>query len=196
MPLERELKLLAPADAASALARALKLPARGRVLRSIYFDTPGRELRRRRMAARVRREGRRWLQTVKSARSIAIRNEWEAPVASPRLDLTRLPLATIRRATGADLARIERFLVPVFETRFTRRVRLLTRGSARIELALDRGYVRAGRRREAISEVELELKSGSMRVLRREAAALVKRFGLKAEAKSKAQRGYRLAEGR
>ena len=196
MALERELKFLVPSRAASTLARALKLPARGRLLQSTYFDTPRRELRRRRMAVRLRRDGRRRLQTVKGARSIAIRNEWEARVTSARLDLSLLPLAAIRRATGVDLARIERSLVAVFETRFTRRARMLERGAARIELALDRGYVRAGRRRAAISEIELELKSGSMRALRREAAALAKRFALKPEAQSKAERGYRLAGGR
>ena len=148
------------------------------------------------MAVRLRRDGRRWLQTVKGARSTAIRNEWETRLASPRLDLTRLPLAAIRRASGADLARLERRLAPVFETRFTRRARMLERGAVRIELALDRGYVRAGRRRALISELELELKAGSMRALRREAAALAKRFALQAEAMSKAERGYRLAAGR
>lgn len=185
-----------PPRAASALARALKLPARGRLLQSIYFDTPRRDLRRRRMAARVRRDGRRWLQTVKGERSTVIRNEWETLVASPRLDLTRLPLAAIRRATGVDLARIERSLAPVFGTRFTRRARMLERGAARIELALDCGYVRAGRRRAPIRELELELKAGSMRALRRAAADVAKRFALKPEAKSKAERGYRLAAGR
>ena len=147
------------------------------------------------MAARVRRVGRRWRQTVKGARSIAIRNEWETPVASRRLEPARLPLAAIRRATGVDLARVAASLVPVFETRFTRRARLVTRGGAKIELALDRGYVRAGRRRAAISELELELKSGTMRELRSEARRLARRFGLRLLEESKAERGYRLADG-
>jgi inorganic triphosphatase YgiF len=195
VPLERELKLGVAPRAAPALARSLKLPARGRVLHSVYFDTPRRELRRRRMAVRVRRDGRRWLQTVKGARSIAIRNEWETAVAARRLDLGRLPLATIRRATGADLVMLEGKLRPVFETRFTRRARRIRRGDATIELALDRGYVRAGRRRAVISELELELKAGPMRALRREATALARRFQLVFLEESKAARGYRLADG-
>lgn len=148
------------------------------------------------MAVRVRRDGRRWLQTVKAARSIAIRNEWESAVASPGLDLARLPLAAIRRATGLDLGKIASSLIPVFETRFGRRRRVVERGEAKIEVALDRGYVRAGRRREAISEVELELKAGSMRALRREAAALSRRFSLVPSTQTKAARGYRLARGK
>ncbi len=195
MPLERELKLRVSPRSAAALARALKLPARGRVLHSIYLDTAGRILRRQRMAVRLRRDGRRWRQTVKGARSIAIRNEWETPVASCRLDAQRLPLAAIRRATGVNLARLAPSLAPVFETRFTRRARLVTRGELKIELALDRGTVRSGRRRAVISELELELKSGTMRALRREAAALAQRFDLVFLDESKAARGYRLADG-
>jgi len=195
VPLERELKLAVSPRAAPALARLLKLPAPGRVLHSVYFDTPRRELRRRRMAVRVRRDGGRWLQTVKGARSIAIRNEWETPVAARRLDFSRLPLAAIRRATGMDLRRLEGKLLPVFETRFTRRARRIRRGEATIELALDRGYVRAGRRCALISEIELELKSGPMRALRREAKALAQRFELTFLEESKAARGYRLADG-
>ena len=195
MPLERELKFLVPPRSAGALARSLELPARGRRLHSIYFDTPRRDLRRHRMAARLRRDGRRWLQTVKGARSIAVRNEWEAPVASPGLEVTRLPLAAIRRATGVDLARLERSLVRVFETRFVRRARLVRRGDATIELALDRGYVGAGRRRAPICELELELKSGTMRELRREGTRIARRFNLDLLEESKAARGYRLADG-
>jgi triphosphatase len=195
LPLERELKFAVSARSAAALARSLKLPARGRILYSIYFDTPRQALRRHRMAARVRRVGRRWRQTVKGARSIAIRNEWETPVAWRELEPARLPLGAIRHATGIDLPRLAPSLSPVFETRFIRRARLVTRGGAKIELALDRGYVRAGRRRAAISELELELKSGTMRELRSEARRLARRFGLRLLEESKAERGYRLADG-
>ncbi len=195
MPLERELKLRVSPRPAVALARWLKLPAPGRVLHSIYFDTPRRTLRRHRMAVRLRRDGRRWLLTVKSARNAAIRNEWEVPVSSRRLEPARLPLAAIRRASGVDLARLAPSLVPVFETRFTRCTRLVRRAGVKIELALDRGYVPAGRRRALISELELEAKSGTMRALRREAAALARRFGLDFLEESKAARGYRLADG-
>ena len=90
---------------------------------------------------------------------------------------------------------MEHRLRPFFETRFARRVRMLARNEARIELALDRGYVRAGRRRTAICEIELELKAGTMRALRREAAALAKRLSLVPLSESKAARGYRLARG-
>jgi triphosphatase len=185
VPLERELKLSVPPRAAAAIARALALPSRGRVLHSIYFDTPQLSLKRRRMALRLRRDGRRWLQTLKGERAPGVRNEWEMPLASPSLDPSRLP----------HLKAIAQKLRPVFQTRFTRRARMLHRGKASIEVALDRGYVQARGRRAPISELELELKSGSMRALRREADRLAERFSLKFASTSKAARGYRLAAG-
>jgi inorganic triphosphatase YgiF len=193
--LERELKLAIAPRAVREAARALRLPSRRRVLQSIYFDTPRSELRRRRMALRLRRDGERWVQTLKAERRPGERYEWETPVASSALELSRLPRAAIRRATGVALSSIADRLRPLFETRFTRRVRMLSAGEARIELALDRGYVRAGRRRAAICEIELELKAGTMRTLRRVAAALAKRFSLVPLSESKAARGYRLARG-
>ncbi|HEX4927051.1 MAG TPA: CYTH domain-containing protein [Burkholderiales bacterium] len=195
MPLERELKLAVAPGRAATVARVLRLP-RGRILHSVYFDTPRGELRRRRIALRLRRDGGRWLQTVKGERSADVRNEWETPVRSRSLELARLPLAAIRRATGIDLESIAAGLAPIFETRFMRRSRIVERGKAKIEIALDRGSLRAGRRRCAISEIELELKAGRMRALRREAGILARRFGLEPVAESKAARGYRLAEGK
>jgi len=67
---EIELKLLVPPDAVRRLAahrllRGRTRPARRR-LYSIYYDTPALDLWRQGIALRVRREGRRWLQTVKS----------------------------------------------------------------------------------------------------------------------------------
>jgi len=184
MAIERELKLLVAPRAAGRIARELALPARGRVLHSIYFYTRLRSLRRKRLALRLRRDGSRWRQTLKGPRADGMRNEWEAPLKSARFDLARLP---------HDLARLD--LQPLFETRFVRRARLVEKGDAAIEIALDRGFVRAGRRRERISELELELKSGTTRALRRYARTLAARFALQPGAESKAERGYRLASG-
>lgn len=109
------------------------------------------------------------------------------------LDRGAFPREEIRAATGMDLARLAPRLRPRFETRFIRQsglVRLDGNGSA--ELCIDRGLIRAARRREAISEVELELKSGDARALLRFAAQLA----LPLAYESKAERGYRLAAGR
>jgi len=50
--------------------------------------------------------------------------------------------------------------MPVFETRVRRTVGPVRRNGSRIEVALDEGEIRAGRRSAPISEVELEFKGG------------------------------------
>ncbi|HYY59864.1 MAG TPA: CYTH domain-containing protein, partial [Burkholderiales bacterium] len=111
MALERELKFRLSARAAARAARALALGAAAR-LASIYFDTPDLELRRARVALRLRRSGRRWLQTVKCDVSPLARGEWESEAPHARLDLARLPLAEIRDTTGIDLGMLAPRLAP------------------------------------------------------------------------------------
>src|SRR5438046_852405 len=93
------------------------------------------------------------------------------------------------RLTRQAFPRLAR-LAPVFETRFTRHSGLIqVDGAASAELAIDRGLICAGTRREPISEVELELISGDTAALMRFAEALE----LPLAYESKAERGYRLA---
>jgi len=194
MPLERELKFrLAPRAAARA---ATELPlARGVLLSSIYFDTRSRELSRARAALRLRRVGRAWLQTFKCERGPGVRGEWELGVPRAALDLSRFPAEEIRRASGIDLASLSGRLAPLFETRFTRRAADIRLQDAVLEVALDRGAVIAGKRREPLLELEVELKSGEPRRLLRYAESLIEPLRLSLSLASKAQRGYGLALG-
>lgn len=194
MAIERELKFrLAP----RAATRAVTLLALGKPERvsSIYYDTPDAALRRGRMALRLRRHGSRWLQTLKCEVAPGARGEWETPVAAKRLEMQRLALPEIRAATGIDPGRLARRLRPRFETRFARRPALLQFADASIEAALDRGQVIALGRREPICELELELKRGDPRALIRYARSLLAPLGLQLDFESKAERGYRLAQG-
>jgi inorganic triphosphatase YgiF len=194
MSIERELKFrLAPRTAARA-ARDLAL-GRGVALSSVYFDTATRELSRARAALRLRRVGRTWLQAFKCERMPGSRGEWETAVARGALEPGRLPREEIRRASGIDLARLGRRLHPLFETTFTRRAADIRFDDATIEVALDRGAVVAGSKREQILELEMELKSGAPGRLLRYAHALIGRLGLRLSVASKAERGYRLALG-
>jgi triphosphatase len=190
--IERELKLRLPARA------ALPLPAGApaRSILSIYYDTRDQRLRRAGMALRLRREGSVWLQTLKCEPTghagLSARAEWETAVPGPAIDVRAFPLDEVKRATGLDLAALARRLRRVFETRFTRRsaqVALHGRGAA--ELCVDRGAILAGRLREPIREVELELKAGSSAAL----LDFAERLALPLAYESKAERGYRLAAG-
>lgn len=196
--IELELKLRITPEDASKLwrrkafrSRVAKGPRR-KLVYNTYFDTPDRLLQRHQMGLRIRRVAGRWLQTLKrgaaSADGLARRHEWETPIAGPQLELEKLgddaAREVLRRVTG---------LQPLFTTDFWRTTWEL-RGArrTRIELAHDRGEIRAGRRREAIDEIELELLAGDEQVLREIAREFGQAVTLLPEDRSKAHRGYAL----
>jgi len=200
--LEIELKLLVPPDAvrrvaAHRLLRGRARPARRR-LYSIYFDTPALDLWRQGIALRVRREGRRWMQTVKgggSARGgLHQRAEAEAEVAGPAPDLSSIHDRELAEAFASPQLRAQ--LTPVFTTDITRSSRVLELDSeARVEASVDQGVIRSGNRSEAVSEIELELKSGEPHQLYELALKLADDVPLSIGDRSKAERGYALARG-
>jgi inorganic triphosphatase YgiF len=194
MAIERELKFRLAPRAAARANRLLDLGA-PQNLRSVYYDTPDERLRSARVALRVRRAGRSWIETLKSEISPLARGEWEALVPRGALDLARLPLAEIDKALGFKLASLGDRLEPRFTTRFVRRSAKVEFDGALIEAALDRGELVAGRRREPIRELELELKRGAPHLLARYAKSLVEPLELALSLQSKAERGYRLAHG-
>src|SRR5262249_1187474 len=87
-------------------------------------------------------------------------------------------------------------LRPVFVTDFRRTTRHLQPvPGTEIEVCVDRGTISAGAAELPLSELELELKSGTPDQLRQFALGLLERVPLRLEAASKAQRGYALAAG-
>lgn len=166
-----------------------------RKLLSIYYDTPELDLHRNAMALRLRRNGRRWLQTLKGGGGVHAglhrRNEWEMPVKGQHLDLQAFD------AAGAGLPEgMGGRLQPVFVTEFTRCMYLLNIDGAQIELCLDSGEIRAGEKVRPIAEVELELKSGNPLNLFRLADKLLDVVPFNVEQVSKAEYGYRLFAGK
>lgn len=165
--------------------------ARTLKLYSIYYDTTDLELRSRAMALRLRRVGKQWLQTLKGGGQVSAglhqRNEWEMPVLAEQLDFAAL------KACGGELpGGVRNRLQPVFITDFTRNVRTLDFEGAKIELCMDSGEIRAGQSSCPISELELELKSGSPQQLFRLALALLDIVPMDVEHTSKAEYGYLL----
>jgi triphosphatase len=202
MQVEREIKFSLTPEAARRVARQVRAAGRWRrrMVSNVYFDTANVRLRRAGVALRFRREGTRKLQTLKvessPAGGLSARAEWEMPAPRGRLDVAAFPREEILAATGLDLTRLAARLRPMFETRFTRRsAMLVVDGATRAEISIDRGYVAAGERREAISELELELKAGEVASLLRYAGEIAKPLGLALEFESKAERGYRLVAG-
>lgn len=202
MQVEREIKFSLTPQAARRVARHINAarPWQRRIVSSQYYDTANQRLRRAGVALRFRRDGKRPLQTLKVEAAanggLSARAEWEIPAPRGRLDVAAFPREEILAATGIDVARLASQLHPCFETRFTRRSAAVDLdGAARAEVSIDHGYVAAGRRREAISEIELELKAGGAAALLRYAAGLAKPLDLALAFESKAERGYRLVAG-
>jgi inorganic triphosphatase YgiF len=160
-------------------------------LYSIYYDTAGLTLHKNAMALRLRKAGKQWLQTLKGGGQISAglhqRNEWEMPVLSEQLDFTAL------KASGGKLPHgVCDHLQPVFVTDFSRYSRLLNFEGAQIELCMDSGEIRYGHSSCPISELELELISGSPRQLFKLALMLLDIVPLQVEHTSKAEYGYSL----
>jgi inorganic triphosphatase YgiF len=200
---EIELKLSLTADEAMRLFRLPLLRnlatgrARSRQLVTTYFDTPSQALRRKGVALRVRKDGKRLLQTLKMPVGIdgGARHfrEYDSTVDRARPDVARLD----RKLVGSVLDGAKaRTLRPVFTSAFERRTLQVRLGGSEIEVALDVGELRAGRRRAPICEAELELKSGSTAQLYELALAMQANFPLRIERRTKAARGYGLRNRR
>jgi triphosphatase len=201
MAVETELKLSIAPGHMEKLRRhpLLRQLAAGRAvsrkLYSVYFDTPDLVLHDHAMALRLRRSGRQWLQTLKGGGGVRAglhqRSEWETAVQGEALDLDAL------EAAGGALPRgVRNKLRPLFVTDFSRNLRVLHFEGAEIELCLDSGEIRAGRRKRPISEIELELKSGEPGKLFKLALALLDSVPIQVESVSKAEHGYRLHGGK
>ena len=203
-PIEIELKLAVSRRDLPLLRRRLACFGDGEItpVDNVYFDTTERLLAQHGMALRVRRIGRRWLQTLKTevaATALSHRGEWEVPAPRGRLDLRRFPETPLTSLLGNGG---QKALAPVFRTRFTRTIWQVRERS--IEVVLDEGEIVAGTERWPILELELELKAGPAEALWDLALELAGGSGhthrraplaLLPAAESKAARGYRLAAG-
>ncbi|HYG26120.1 MAG TPA: CHAD domain-containing protein [Caulobacteraceae bacterium] len=190
---EIELKFAAEAETMAALRSHPRFEDGGgpSKLTSIYFDTPSRALRQHGYTLRVRSDGRKWLQTIKRRKSATpfVRDEWEVEVAGGEPDLG----AAGETPLGALLARAEGGLAPIVTTEIDRTLRLYREQGGLVEVSLDEGQLVSGDKREAISEVELELKEGQPQALFELARALSDETPLRLCLESKSDRGFRLA---
>lgn len=204
--MEIELKLLIDPEHAQALrdhpllkhhAGAQHQPQRQQML-TTYFDTPDLYFSRHRAALRVRHSNGVWVQTLKDGNQVQgglhSRNEWEAEIETDQPDLDAL-----REMVGqgspwfARLAdrRLQDRITPVFSNRIDRTAWLLTfEQGQEAELVLDQGELTRGDKREAISEIELEVKSGDAAPLFDLALKLLEDIPLRLGNASKSARGY------
>ncbi len=203
-PLEVEIKLtggkVALRKAEAALKRrAGKVEWKTDALVSSYYDTVDRRLSQRGVSYRVRKKNSSYQQTVKAASvgkgAVAARPEWEMPIRGARPALDQLP-DEARARMGLVLPGELRKLFSVDVERKKTVVTITSAGgaSATLEVAIDRGDVIAGRKRDPLNELEIELVSGSASVIYDLAGTLAD-VGLSVSRVTKAGRGFALLDG-
>ncbi|MDE2166846.1 MAG: CHAD domain-containing protein [Alphaproteobacteria bacterium] len=186
---------VAPEDAArlwqSDLVRGGRLTQRH--VSTTYYDTPNQDFRQRTLALSVRREGGRVVEVLEAMPPLAAldgeRPCWQAPLTRPVPDLKRF--AKVDGVDDLDEAPLR----PVFTCRLRRSRTVLEPDGAAVTLSFDEGEIRAaGGRRLPVSEIELELQQGTPRAVFELANALTEEAPLRIELRSKAARGYALAQ--
>ncbi|WGD56609.1 CHAD domain-containing protein [Bradyrhizobium sp. CB1650] len=197
---EIELKLLVDADrmahfnAAPIIAANARNKGARKHLKSVYYDTPEQTLRRGSLSLRVRRNGARFVQTVKAeaADDPLRRGEWEASVPSMVPDLAlAMPLIPAKLRDGLESQPLE----AVFTADIHRHARIIELPSGTVEVAFDQGVLKAGDRSMPVSEIELELKSGSVSTIYEIALRLAEHGTVRPSIRSKSERGFDLAAG-
>jgi triphosphatase len=196
-PVETEVKLEFPSSEVMRLnklvpPRRMK-PAKQVTQVSLYFDTDKFALRKNGVMFRVRRTGRRYVQTIKATgRGLLDRNEWETALTDEKPDFGAMRHTALEPLLTKKL---RRRLRPIFETRVRRTTYPLEVGGSKVEVALDRGEVHTGDRSKSLCEIEIELKVGDKAELFKLARTIAHATSAELAVKSKAQRGYELLDG-
>ncbi len=199
-PAEVELKLELDPEHLERLRDELRRRAGGKGrrqrLETTYYDTPRLALKAAGVSLRVRRIGKRRLQTIKAGHGAAglfDRAEWEREVAGDEPDLTA--------AEGTALAPLvsgekRKKITPVFSLKVGRDVFQLREGRSVFEATVDEGVVEAQARSEPLCELELELRRGARPDLFSVARSLATAVPLRLGVRTKAERGYALLDGK
>ncbi|RCK89001.1 CYTH domain-containing protein, partial [Klebsiella pneumoniae] len=126
-------------------------------LLNIYYETADNWLRRHDMGLRIRGDQGRYEMTLKIAGRVVgglhQRPEYNIPLDKPELALERLPAEVWPQ--GELPAALAEHVQPLFSTDFARERWVIQEGKSEIEIALDRGEVKAGEHQEPICELEL-----------------------------------------
>lgn len=201
-PMETELKLDVAGGGVSAvqgwLDASIGPAGKQHRLVSTYFDTIGEHLWKAGVTVRVRRDGKRRVQTIKAEKGRAAglfsRPEWERDISGDMPDLDPSTEALLSKLAGAPVT--GNALVARFKTDVGRRLWRVKRNGADLEIASDEGVISANDRTISIHELEIELKCGPKTAMFDLAAEIVAAFPLRVGVQSKAERGHALGGGR
>jgi triphosphatase len=196
-PVETEIKFDLPPTEAARLNRLAPLrdakAAKPATQVSIYFDTDKLALRKKGMMFRVRRDGQRYVQTIKApGDGLLDRTELETELKDDKPNF-----GAVRHTELEPLLkkRLRRKLRPVFETRVRRTTYPLKVRKSQVEVTLDRGEIDTGNGSRPLCEVEIEFKAGDKTDLFSVAGAIARATSAELAIKSKAERGYEMLDG-
>ncbi|MDM8566276.1 CHAD domain-containing protein [Candidatus Halobeggiatoa sp. HSG11] len=194
--IEKELKLLLNTEDVDKVKQHPLLQQASKnsqLLYSVYFDTVEHDLLRNKIGFRIRHIDERRIQTLKTAGSgvggLHTRQEWENDITGDTPDYEQIPTDALPYLP-ANFNTIQ----PIFTTEFKRITWLININNSVIEIALDQGEVKNSNQSKPISEIELELKSGSEINLYEAALILLDDIPFTIENKSKAAIGYSLCK--
>lgn len=164
-------------------------------MHTVYYDTPDRTLRREQITLRLRKEGPRSVCTLKTgitgpdgvARRVEL--EQEAPdILSGAAGLLVMPGLPEEVRPFLRTGRFE----ATCGARFVRKEAEAVLEDVTFVLSHDQGELYAGDKTEPLSEIELELRSGTPEALVREARRLAEVYGLQLCPDSKQKRAAAL----
>ena len=207
---EFELKFeIPPAHLKNVAIAVLEGNAKRQRLQASYFDTPDGALAKRGIVLRLRKEGRRWVQTAKgSTTDVLERLEHNVTLGYqgaghvPAVDVSLhagTPIGkaidkAIDKASGSKSSKKSPSLVLMYGTDIQRISRRVAQAGSVVEIALDQGRVFANGRSQSICELEIELKEG----LPSDAVALAHQWcaahGLWISTIAKSMKGQRLRD--
>ncbi|MDM0112255.1 CYTH and CHAD domain-containing protein [Variovorax sp. J22R133] len=208
--MEIEFKFEVPAQRFKAVEkelRALAAKAARKHMQAHYFDTEGGTLAAHGVALRLRKEGRRWVQTAKALGDGPLhRLEHNVDLTHtgaghPEVDAQRHAGSAVGDLLDKLLEHGEVPLVETFGTDIWRLACIHQSGDTTVEFALDVGKVmtppRDGDdgRTSPVCELEIELIDGDVATLVALAHEWSQRHGLWFSTVSKAERGQRLCDG-
>ncbi len=202
--MEIELKFVVPEERFDAVEAAVKQGEfKVTSMQAHYFDTPGKALASRGIALRLRKEGDRWIQTVKAmGHSLVAREEHNVEVHG-FAETGPVPDTSLHHGSVAGDLLLEALdasaetLVEIYHTKIERITRDIPLVGGVVELALDNGLVQthggpSKGNSAPVRELEMEVKEGELQAVVQTAIDWIARHGLFLSTISKAERGERL----
>jgi len=167
-------------------------------LNAIYYDTKGLSLKKNKIALRTRRENEKIYATLKwggsEGNGLHKREEYNILLEKEELNDT-IDIELFKNVNlYEELKKIvgNNKLVKLFETKVIREIAIINLGETVIEFVYDNGKVFAENNTDNISEIEIELMSGSEQELIEFGDMISKEFNISPSSVSKFERGLKL----